>query len=212
MDSDNESYHNESEFYYPDEENVLQENKNFGNTSNGSEDEEMTTIQNFIEAQRPENTTSKTTYDINVWKRFCSSIGEAREIETIPAANFDVLLCKFFMDTKKENGGVYEPTSLTSFQRRIQRYLEEKNSTFNLFQDMEFVKSREVFLAKKRELVEKYAKGNRPQAVRSITLSEEDLLFRTKQFGDHNPEVLQRTVWWVYHCTLDLELETSPGS
>ena len=34
MDSDNESYHSESEFYYPDEENVLKENKTFRNTSN----------------------------------------------------------------------------------------------------------------------------------------------------------------------------------
>ena len=132
MDSDNESYHSESEFYYPDEENVLKENKPFRNTSNSSEDEEMSTIQGFIEAQRPENTTKKTAYDINVWKRFCSSIGEARELETIPAASLNVLLCKFFIDAKKKDGGVYEPASLTSFQRSIQRYLKDKNSTFNL--------------------------------------------------------------------------------
>jgi len=52
-------------------------------------------------------------------------------------------------------------------------------------------------LAKTQELVEKHAQGNRPQAARSITPSKENLLFHTKQFGDHNPEVLQRTVWWV---------------
>ena len=197
MDSDNDSYHSESEFYYPDEENILQENKNFENTSNDVEDEEMSTIQEFIEAQRPENTIKKTSYDINVWKRFCSSIGEARELENIPAANLNVLLCKFFMDVKKKDGGEYEPASLSSFQRSIQRHLKDKNSLVNLFQDMEFAKSREVLLAKKRELVEKHAKGNRPQAARSITASEEDLLFTTNQFGDHDPEVLQRTVWWV---------------
>ena len=28
MDSDNDSYNSENEFYYPDEQNVLQENKN----------------------------------------------------------------------------------------------------------------------------------------------------------------------------------------
>ena len=27
MDSDNDSYHSENDFHYPDEENVLQENK-----------------------------------------------------------------------------------------------------------------------------------------------------------------------------------------
>ena len=58
MDSDTDSYHSENEFYYPDKENVLQENKNIVITSNDpSADEEMSTIQDFIEAQRPENTT-----------------------------------------------------------------------------------------------------------------------------------------------------------
>jgi len=51
MDSDNDSYHSENEFCYPDEETVLQENKNIVNTSNDtSADEEMSTIQDF----RPE--------------------------------------------------------------------------------------------------------------------------------------------------------------
>jgi len=37
MDSDNDSYHSKNEFYYPDEENVLQENKNIVITSNGTD-------------------------------------------------------------------------------------------------------------------------------------------------------------------------------
>ena len=58
MDSVNDSYHRENAFCYPEEENVLQENKNIVNTSNDtSADEEMSRIQDFIEAQRPENTT-----------------------------------------------------------------------------------------------------------------------------------------------------------
>ena len=58
MDSDNDSYHSENEFYYPHEENVLQENKNIVIPSNDTTtDEEMSTIQDFIEAQKPENTT-----------------------------------------------------------------------------------------------------------------------------------------------------------
>jgi len=65
MDSDNDSYHSESEFYYPDEEKILQENKNFENTSKDIEDKVMSTIQEFIEAQRQENT-QKNSYDIYV--------------------------------------------------------------------------------------------------------------------------------------------------
>ena len=63
---------------------------------------------------------------------------------------------------KKKDGGEYEPASLSSFQRSIQRHLKDKNSLVNLFQDTEFAKSREVLLAKKRELVEKHAKGKSP--------------------------------------------------
>ena len=104
---ENDSYQSKNEFYYPEEENVLQENKNIVNTSNDSSAvEEMSTIQDFIEAQRPENTTKKTAYDINVWKRFCLSIGEVRELENIPTGNLNVLLCKFFMDMKKKDGVV----------------------------------------------------------------------------------------------------------
>ena len=49
MDSDNDSYHSENEFYYPDEENVLEENKNIVITSNDTgTDEEMSTIQDLL--------------------------------------------------------------------------------------------------------------------------------------------------------------------
>lgn len=196
MDSDSENYHSESEFYYPEEseeQNILQENQNIGNTTT----DELATFQDFIEAQRPENTKKKTAYDMNIWKRFCSTIGETRELENIPATDLNVLLCRFYINIKKKDGGVYEPSSLTSFERSFQRYLNDKNSSLNLFKDQEFTKSRDVLLAKKRELVEKHAKGNRSQAARCLTEAEEDLLFETKQFGDHDPEVLQRTIWWT---------------
>ena len=61
----------------------------------------------------------------------------------------------------------------------------------------EFAKSREFLLARKRYLVVNNAKGNRPQAARELTEDEEDLLSQTSQFGEDDPEVLQRTVWWL---------------
>ena len=61
----------------------------------------------------------------------------------------------------------------------------------------EFAKSREFLSARKRDLVVNNAKGNRPQAARELTEDEEDLFFQTSQFGEDDPEVLQRTVWWL---------------
>ena len=151
----------------------------------------------FIEQQRPENTTKKTKYDINIWQRFCSSTNERREINEIPANELNLLLCRFFITICKKDGSVYEPSTLTSFQRSIQRQLNISNSTLNIFKDAEFAKSREVLLTRKRQLVEDYAKGNRPQAARALTEEEEELLFDKGLFGNHEPEVLQRTVWWT---------------
>ena len=66
-----------------------------------------------------------------------------------------------------------------------------------IFQDPESAKTREVLLARKRQLVEKFAKGNRAQAARALTEAEEDLLFDKGLFGNHKPKVLQGTVWWA---------------
>ena len=52
------------------------------------------------------------------------------------------------MDAKKKDGDPYEPSTLTSFQRSLQRYLKDKGSKLNILKDNEFSKSREVLLAK----------------------------------------------------------------
>ena len=154
-------------------------------------------IQNYIESQRPENTKKKTLYDINVVTRYFRSINETRELETIPAQELNVLLARFFVHIRKKDGGVYEPSTLTAFQRSIQRYLNDRGSSVNILKDQQFAKSRETLAARKRELVNEHAKGNRPKATRELTEAEENLLFEQGLFGDHEPEVLQRTVWWV---------------
>ena len=116
-------------------------------------------------------------------------------MENIPPNGLNILLCRFFIDVRKKDGGVYEPGTLASFQRSIQRCLKDNNSNTNILKDQEFAKSREVLTARKRDLV-------CPQAARELTKGEEDLLFQTGQFGEDDPEVLQRTVWWVLslHC------------
>ena len=84
-----------------------------------------------------------------------------------------------------------------SSQVHLHRCLKDNNSNTNILKDQEFAKSREVLTARKRDLVVNNAKGNCPQAARGLTKGEEDLLFQTGQFGEDDPEVLQRTVWWL---------------
>ncbi|XP_067045847.1 uncharacterized protein KIAA1958-like [Acropora muricata] len=135
----------------------------------------------------------------------------------------DKLLGKFFKDVGKQNGSEYEPDSLSSFQRSIQRRLKELKVSFNIHKDEEFCRSREVLAAKRKNLV-KQRRGNKPNACRELTSEEEEKLFESGVFDCHNPEALQRTLWWFFSlhfgfraidesrklCWSDLELQTDP--
>ena len=109
MDSD-ESGHRESEFSYPEEE-TLNEMTPI-NRDEVEEDKHLNNIQDFIYLLRPDNTKKKKTYDLNIWRRFCSTVGETRALENIPPEERNILLCRFFMDIRKKDGGVYEPGCL----------------------------------------------------------------------------------------------------
>ena len=148
MDSD----HSESEFCYPDEVEKFSDKENIGSQQKENQQKAqfmMASVQKYIFTQRPENTVEKAEYDLPVWKRFFLEVGEARKIEEIPADELNILICQFLIVIKKKDGGSYEPATLQSFQRSLQRYLNDKNSKLNILKDREFLKSREVLLSKK---------------------------------------------------------------
>ena len=64
------------------------------------------------------NTTQhKNKSDLNTCKKFCYSIKETRQIENIPVSELDLLLIKFFILIREQNGSDYEPATLSDFQR-----------------------------------------------------------------------------------------------
>lgn len=122
----------------------------------------------------------KTEYCLNVRKILFSEVGEARKIEDIPADELNILSSRrFIMGLIRKDGGAYEPPTLQSFQRSLQRYLNDKNSKINFLKDREFLKSREVLLSKQKQLVVEEAKGNCPHAAQELSDVGHDLLFRS---------------------------------
>ena len=144
-------------------------------------------------------------------------------MKNVPADALDKLLGKIFKDVRKQNGAEYEPDSLSSFQRSIQCRLKELKLSFNILKDEEFCRSREVLAAKRKNLV-KQGRGNKPNPCRELTSEEEEKSFESGAFGFHNPEALQRTLWWFFSlhfgfrardesrklCWGDLELQIDP--
>ena len=70
-------------------------------------------IETFLQEQKWKNTQDKTKSDLNALEKFCESLKESRAIENIPADELDLLLSKFFISVRKQNGTEYEPTTKT---------------------------------------------------------------------------------------------------
>ena len=104
-------------------------------------------------------------------------------------------MCHFFKDVRKKTGEEYEPDTLSSFHRSIQRRVGEFKLPFNILKDEVFCRSRQVLAAKRKNLV-KQGKGNRPNATRELEDEEEEKLFESGEFGLQDPVALQRTLWW----------------
>ena len=75
-----------------------------------SEEEEETTkllneeeIRQLVKKEKPRNTAKKTENDLNVWYRWCLTVGEKRKLEDIPVHELNNLLSSFFFTIKKRN-------------------------------------------------------------------------------------------------------------
>ena len=137
-------------------------------------------IEKFLQAQKSKNTQYKTKSDLNTWKKFCESLEESRAIENIPANELDLLLSKFFIFVRKQDGTEYGPCTWSGFQQSFQCHLHEKGSLINIRKGNEFSKSTEILAAKQKNLI-RQGKGNCPNATRELTEAEEDALFESGQ-------------------------------
>ena len=83
-------------------------------------------IDNFINQQKSVNTNKKMATDMNTILCYMEAIFMKNEkIESLPASELDHLLSKFCLHTCKKYGEEYQPATVSSFQRSIQRYLSE---------------------------------------------------------------------------------------
>ena len=95
-------------------------------------------IQDFIDAQKLKNTVYKIKSNLKGFSRYLAKENEERKIEVIPVEKLDTYLSDFFMTVCKQNGDEYEPSSLSSMQRSIQRHLDDQMSNINILKNDEF--------------------------------------------------------------------------
>ena len=149
----------------------------------------------FLTGQRNSNTERKTRSDLNVWQNWCRSVGETRPIEHVPPTELNKLLAHFFTKVKKRDGISYEPDSLTSLQRSLERHLRDNlGKQYSILRDREFALSREAIIAARKKL-KKEGKGNMPRASEPLESEDFERLWERGALGDSDPETLQNSVW-----------------
>ena len=107
---------------------------------------------------------------------------------------------------------VYEPGTLTSFQRSFDQYLKEKGKAYSIIKDSIFATSQQSLKAARKSLT-KQGKGSRAHAAEALTdvninseahtligiyvlpyLDEIEQMWQTKALGDDTPESLMHTM------------------
>eukprot|EP00058_Branchiostoma_floridae_P025948 XP_002611438.1 hypothetical protein BRAFLDRAFT_117219 [Branchiostoma floridae] len=148
------------------------------------------------------NTTRKTLSDVNVFKRFCSAppFNEPRPPEEIPPSELSPLLISYFTSCKKNNGQNYEPESLNSMLRSMERYLKASGYAYSVVQSEEFRELRLSIKRRKDELKELSHVKNSAEVVSNSkknfpTDEEEMILYSKGVVGLTNPFSLLCAVW-----------------
>ncbi|XP_035681593.1 uncharacterized protein LOC118419337 [Branchiostoma floridae] len=148
------------------------------------------------------NTTRKTLSDVNVFKRFCSAppFNEPRPPEEIPPSELSPLLISYFTSCKKNNGQNYEPESLNSMLRSMERYLKASGYAYSVVQSEEFRELRLSIKRRKDELKELSHVKNSAEIVSNSkknfpTDEEEMILYSKGVVGLTNPFSLLCAVW-----------------
>ena len=107
----------------------------------------------FIDEMKNINTAHKTksvmnTFDSFVYKTLNT---ESVQIEKLEPTELDSLIGSFLLSIKKADESEYEPDTLTSYHRGIDRYLRENNYQHSIITDRPFQNSRNILTSKRTD-------------------------------------------------------------
>jgi hypothetical protein len=149
----------------------------------------------LIDSQKNVNTRLATESHMRLFTSWLAQENEFRRPEQIPETELNTYLAHFFIGVRKNCNAEgkdinhpsrqYEPETLTAIQCSIQRYLSDNGSIYNIKADGCFKHSRDVLAAKKKEL-KQLGKGNKPNASKSFSNSDIEILFEKNLLGTGN--------------------------
>jgi hypothetical protein len=148
------------------------------------------TTSEFIDEQTNRSTKRITEGHCRLLKKWLKSKNENREMESIEPEKLNVYLAEFFLSVRKADENLpltdparqYEPGTLLSMHSSFSRYLNSKQYGHNIKDSLVFNHSRQVLLAKMKEL-KSMGKGNRSHAAHSFTQKELEICAQQNLLG-----------------------------
>lgn len=102
-------------------------------------------LRKYVKRSKNPNTTRKTESTVKKFTEFLEGEGfKGAKITEFGTTQLDALIGKWVMNAKKEDGTEYEPDSLTSMHRGLDRYLTENNYEHSILTSALFDTSRRV--------------------------------------------------------------------
>ena len=101
-------------------------------------------------------------------------------------------------------GSLYEPSTLTSIQRNLDRHLTKDHHTpYSIIRDVEFSSFQQLQTAI-RKILKKEGKRNKSKASKPLQDVEIEQLWISGALGSSSTEILQHTVWFLLSLHLGM--------
>ena len=173
-------------------------NLDFGNFENETPNKRVKKmseedLDKSVEDQKSINTSRSTQFALRTWQTWLeqSEFAEAEKkpIEVYTKQELSRLLKHFYWEIRTAKGDEFEPSSLKTIQRGLDRYLQEKNTGFSIIRDEDFANANKALDAKVKFL-KKSGKGNKPNAAQPLSAEMIEEMWQKKVLGKHDGEAL----------------------
>ena len=150
-------------------------------------------IQKLAEKAVNKNTVKTTKTWMNIQKSWAESKGLNDDIVKYEAKEPDKCLSQFFAKICKSDGSGYEPDSVRVMLAALDRHLKYNYSKISIAKDLEFIQCRQVLEGKARAHCEK-GHGKQTNAIKALTIQDEEQLWKNCVLGEQNPKSLFYTL------------------
>ena len=150
----------------------------------------------FKQNLKNQNTEYSTRTRVKNYKTWAKNNDKGECLEKLDPVDLNDVLEKYFSNVKKQEGGEYEPSTLVNIQAAIDRFLKECRYQCSILKAVVFKGLREA-LEGRRYLREVLYMGQKPNRAQSLSLQEEEELWRSGLLGIHDPSALVNTLWFL---------------